>query len=199
MDSTGEAAVLRGNNNVHHAESKSRYLMNAGGGGLLPIAVLIDELKHEDVAVRMNSVQKIDVIADKLGHERTRNEFVPFLSAFLEEEDEEVLVILANKLPLLIPMIGGVENADSILGLLRRLSVFDENAVYEASIASILKIAEQCPDSLMEKNMYNLVLEKLVESGLLNARRAACALIPHVYAKLKPEIQKQLISYAFLF
>lgn len=43
------------------------------------VATLIDELKHEDVALRLNSIKKLDVIANALGVERTRTELVPFL------------------------------------------------------------------------------------------------------------------------
>ena len=47
---------------------------------LYPIAILIDELKHEDVQCRLNSMRKIDSIALALGPERTRSELLPFIS-----------------------------------------------------------------------------------------------------------------------
>jgi serine/threonine-protein phosphatase 2A regulatory subunit A len=47
---------------------------------LYPIAILIDELKHEDVQCRLNSMRKIDTIAQALGPERTRSELLPFIS-----------------------------------------------------------------------------------------------------------------------
>jgi hypothetical protein len=43
------------------------------------VATLIDELKHEDVTFRLNSIKKLDIIANALGIERTRNELIPFL------------------------------------------------------------------------------------------------------------------------
>jgi serine/threonine-protein phosphatase 2A regulatory subunit A len=47
------------------------------------VAALIDELKHEDVTFRLNSIKKLDIIANALGIERTRNELVPFLQGKL--------------------------------------------------------------------------------------------------------------------
>jgi len=47
---------------------------------LYPIAILIDELKHEDVQCRLNSMRKLPAIARALGPERTRNELLPFIS-----------------------------------------------------------------------------------------------------------------------
>lgn len=43
------------------------------------VATLIDELKHEDVTFRLNSIKKLAIIANALGVERTRNELIPFL------------------------------------------------------------------------------------------------------------------------
>jgi hypothetical protein len=49
---------------------------NAGDDSLYPIAVLIDELRNEDVQLRLNSIKKLSTIALALGVERTRS--VPF-------------------------------------------------------------------------------------------------------------------------
>jgi serine/threonine-protein phosphatase 2A regulatory subunit A len=46
---------------------------------LYPIAVLMDELKHEEVANRLRAIRRLDTIALALGPERTRDELVPFL------------------------------------------------------------------------------------------------------------------------
>jgi serine/threonine-protein phosphatase 2A regulatory subunit A len=46
---------------------------------LYPIAVLIDELKHEDVVLRLNAIKRLSTIALALGAERTRGELIPFL------------------------------------------------------------------------------------------------------------------------
>ena len=44
----------------------------AGDDSLYPIAVLIDELRNEDVQLRLNSIKKLSTIALALGVERTR-------------------------------------------------------------------------------------------------------------------------------
>jgi hypothetical protein len=45
---------------------------NTGDDSLYPIAVLIDELRNEDVQLRLNSIKKLSTIALALGVERTR-------------------------------------------------------------------------------------------------------------------------------
>jgi serine/threonine-protein phosphatase 2A regulatory subunit A len=46
---------------------------------LYPVAVLIDELKHDDVTLRLNAVRRLGTIALALGPDRTRDELIPFL------------------------------------------------------------------------------------------------------------------------
>lgn len=64
---------------------------------LYPIAVLIDELRNEDVQLRLNSIKKLSTIALALGVERTRSELIPFLTEAIYDEDE-VLLALAEQL-----------------------------------------------------------------------------------------------------
>lgn len=46
---------------------------------LQPVQILVDELKNEDVQVRLTSVRNLSVIAKSLGPERTRDELIPYL------------------------------------------------------------------------------------------------------------------------
>ena len=46
---------------------------------LYPIAVLIDELKHEDVSIRLAAIRRLSTIALALGPDRARDELIPFL------------------------------------------------------------------------------------------------------------------------
>ena len=55
-------------------------MANAEEDSLYPIAVLIDELRNEDVQLRLNSIKKLSTIALALGVERTRTELIPFLT-----------------------------------------------------------------------------------------------------------------------
>jgi serine/threonine-protein phosphatase 2A regulatory subunit A len=50
-----------------------------GEEALYPIAVLIDELKHDEVAYRLNAIRRLSTIALALGADRAREELIPFL------------------------------------------------------------------------------------------------------------------------
>lgn len=70
--------------------------MDAQNDELYPIAVLIDELKHDDVILRLNAIHRLNTIALALGAERTRDELIPFLDGKLVPARPRVCV-LANK------------------------------------------------------------------------------------------------------
>ena len=54
----------------------------------LPVCLRRDELKNEDVALRLNSVRRLSTIALALGEERTRKELIPYLTDANDDEDE---------------------------------------------------------------------------------------------------------------
>lgn len=72
---------------------------------VVPVALLIDELRSNDMATRLHAFNNLTTIADALGPERTRDELLPYLGDFIDDDD--VLFILADELAKLISYIGG--------------------------------------------------------------------------------------------
>ena len=68
-----------------------------GDDNLYPIAMLIDELKNEDIYLRLNSIRKLGIIAQALGETRTCRELIPFLKDSTDDNDE-VLLALGDEL-----------------------------------------------------------------------------------------------------
>ena len=92
------------------------------------MAILIDELKHEDIALRLNSMEKLLTIAKALGPERTRGELIPFLTESIDDEDE-VLLVLATQLGDLVECSGGGMHAFHLLLPLESLATVEESTV----------------------------------------------------------------------
>ena len=61
------------------------------------ISILIEELKHEEVQVRLNAMRRIKDIAQALGPQRTRDDLLPYLKSCTDDEDE-VLYVMAEQL-----------------------------------------------------------------------------------------------------
>jgi serine/threonine-protein phosphatase 2A regulatory subunit A len=107
---------------------------------IAPIAILMDELRSEDVQLRLNAIHSIPTIALALGPDRAREELVPFLQDSVDDEDE-VLLALAEELGRNFEeYIGGKEYAQVILGPLENLSAVEETLVREKVGALYLSI-----------------------------------------------------------
>jgi serine/threonine-protein phosphatase 2A regulatory subunit A len=96
---------------------------------IAPIAILMDELRSEDVQLRLNAIHSIPTIALALGPSRSRDELVPFLQDSVDDEDE-VLLALAEELGKSFEeYLGGKEYAHLLLGPLEHLSGLEETLV----------------------------------------------------------------------
>lgn len=109
---------------------------------LYPIAVLIDELKNDDIQLRLNSIRRLSTIARALGEDRTRLELIPFLSEN-NDDDDEVLLAMAEELGVFIPYVGGVEHAHVLLTPLETLCTVEETCVRDKAVESLCKIGSQ--------------------------------------------------------
>ena len=54
-------------------------IADAADASLQPVQILIDELKSEDVQVRLTAIRGLTTIASALGPKRTREQLLPFL------------------------------------------------------------------------------------------------------------------------
>ena len=113
---------------------------------LYPIAVLIDELKNDDIQLRLNSIRRLSSIAKALGEERTRKELIPFLSEN-NDDDDEVLLAMAQELGVFVPYVGGVDHATVLLPPLEALCILEETCIRDKAIESLCKIASQMKES----------------------------------------------------
>ncbi|RZC32621.1 protein phosphatase 2, regulatory subunit A, alpha isoform, partial [Asbolus verrucosus] len=168
---------------------------SAGDDSLYPIAVLIDELKNEDVQVqsphlshssekgdiitpllqlRLNSIKKLSTIALALGVERTRSELIPFLTETIYDEDE-VLLALAEQLGNFITLVGGPEYAYCLLPPLESLATVEETVVRDKAVESLRAVAQQHSPADLENHFVPLV-QRLSAGDWFTSRTSACGL-----------------------
>ncbi len=95
----------------------------------ITLSILIDELKSEDVSLRLNAIRRLSTIALALGPQRTRDDLIPFLQDSLDDEDE-VLLALADELGRgFDEFLGGPQYAHLLLGPLENLAAVEETLV----------------------------------------------------------------------
>lgn len=150
-----------------------------------PIALLIDELRNEDISLRIHSVEQLPTIARAIGEERTRTELLPFVIETIDDEDE-VLLALASQLDArFIPYIGGKEHLPALLEPLEQLAQVEETVVRERAVESILSLARSCSpgEGWFASTFYPLV-KRLSEGDWFTSRISATALFAVTYAGL---------------
>lgn len=158
---------------------------------IAPIAVLMDELRSEDVQLRLNAIHSIPTIALALGPDRARDELVPFLQDSVDDEDE-VLLALAKELGRNFEeYIGGKQFAHVLLGPLENLSAVEETLVRDKAAESIAKIAGVLSTPQIEE-FYIPLLKRLSQGEWFTSRTSSAALYPPVYAKVSWSIQEDL-------
>lgn len=146
---------------------------------LYPIAVLIDELKNEDVQIRLNSIQRLSTIALALGEARTRTELIPFLSEALDDEDE-VLLAISKELSGFISLVGGAEHAYTLLPPLEQLSMVEESVVHDKAVEALCAIGNAMPAAHLEEHMMPMIQRLAADVGWAS-RVSACGLFTTVY------------------
>jgi len=158
---------------------------------IAPIAILMDELRSEDVQLRLNAIHSIPTIALALGPDRARVELIPFLQESVDDEDE-VLLALAEELGRNFEeYIGGGEHAHILLGPLENLSAVEETLVRDKAAESITKVAAVLSQSQMEEYYIPLV-KRLSQGEWFTSRTSSAALYAAVYPKVSTAIQDDL-------
>ncbi|KAI6205334.1 Serine/threonine-protein phosphatase 2A 65 kDa regulatory subunit A alpha isoform [Aphelenchoides besseyi] len=161
-----------------------------GEDSLYPIAVLIDELRNEDVQLRLNSIRKLSTIALALGVERTRKELIQFLTDTIYDEDE-VLLALAEQLGNFVPLVGGPEYVHCLLSPLENLANIEETVVRDKAVESLRKIADKHSQAALEEHFIPMIL-RLATGDWFTSRTSACGLFSVAYPRASPALKTEL-------
>lgn len=142
---------------------------------IFSVAVLIDNLKHDDASERQKSVQQLERIARAIGPRRAKDELVPFLCECCDDDDE-VLLSLVRGLRALVPLLGD-GGAVAVFEPLRLLAQSDSKVVRDAAVAQMTALAgagEQV------RALYCQVCEQLLDAEYYNLRQSGVQMAPTV-------------------
>ena len=143
---------------------------------LHPIEVLIEELKCEDLSRRVLSVKTLNTVAIALGPKQTREELLPYLLELLDD-DNEVLIALAEALRYIIQSIGGQKYTFVLFDLIEHLLQIDEVSVRKTTLESFESILSANKSTHLMKAVLDLN-KRMVASNKVPAKIAAAYLIP---------------------
>eukprot|EP00536_Pseudo-nitzschia_multiseries_P001801 jgi/Psemu1/235063/estExt_Genewise1.C_230120 len=152
----------------------------------------IDMFRGDDMSARVAAANRLEAVASLLGEQRTREELLPFLTDGTDDEDE-VLLALANSLGKLIPLVGGGNHAQSILPPLELLLTVEENTVRDAATASTVLVADALPDETFREK-YSSMLIRLARKEWFTARISSAGLIAKAYPRLTSSQQEEFVT-----
>lgn len=127
-------------------------------------------------------MRNLTKFAEALGPRRTREELVPFLSEQIEDDDE-VLLIMAEQLRDFAPLVGGFEKAVCLMDLLESLAEVEETVVRDQAVESINTTVKGLTSGQVEEFVIP-VIEHLSQGDWFTSRVSACGLFSTAYSRL---------------
>ncbi|GMF65037.1 unnamed protein product [Phytophthora lilii] len=107
------------------------------------------------------------------------------------DDEDEVLLVMAEELGDFVDVVGGPAHAYLLLKPLESLATVDEASVRDMAVRSICKVVEAMePDHVAEH--FVPVLRRLVTRDWFTSRIASCSLFQVGYARLSAEIQAEM-------
>ncbi|NXM97345.1 2AAA phosphatase, partial [Sylvia borin] len=147
--------------------------MAAAGGddSLYPIAVLIDELRNEDVQVsdRRVTCAVPDTIYD----------------------EDEVLLALAEQLGTFTALVGGPEFVHCLLPPLESLATVEETVVRDKAVESLRAVSHEHSPPDLEGHFVPLV-KRLAGGDWFTSRTSACGLFSVCYPRVSSPVKAEL-------
>ncbi|VDK38133.1 unnamed protein product [Taenia asiatica] len=200
--SASPATGAPGNGSETQLQSQQQPTTTSGRSGVggqeedefYPLAVLIEELRNEDVRFRLNSIQRLSTIALALGPEKTRVELIPFLIDSIYDV-EDVMVAIAEELGRFVPYVGGVAYAPCLINPLESLALVEDANVREKAVQSLRLLAREHTDKDLQEQVFPL-LRRLAAGDWFSSRASACGLFAVVYGRLDASSRQEVLSLA---
>uniref|UniRef100_A0A7S2JBX3 Phosphatase 2A Regulatory Subunit A helical domain-containing protein n=1 Tax=Zooxanthella nutricula TaxID=1333877 RepID=A0A7S2JBX3_9DINO len=169
----------------------------AGIGEFDVLAFFKDEIKSDSAAIKINAVNRIELVASALGPAKTVSDLIPYLSQVMQEEpwcsDEEFLFTLAKQYSTLVLHCNG--NESILIPPLEYLAAQEETVIRDQAIQSLCFIVER-KSSLAPEHLVPTLHRLATKSDFFTARVSACALLPTAY-RFANEDQKANLRKAY--
>lgn len=156
------------------------------------LEALFEDLKSDDLDKKANAMRNISIIGSALGPERSRAELIPYLGEFMDDE-EEVLIAMAEVVPTLFDLVGGKNFAYLLLEVLEKLSGIEDNSVCNAAVKGFLLVVSKLDCSKIEIMLLEQI-NRMNSSEWLNSRLALCSILPNICADMSSEGQSLVLD-----
>lgn len=148
----------------------------------VPVNLLIDELKSDDIRKRINSVKNLNLIASTIGPERARNELVPFLQELLDDEDEVLAELVDSLANSFTEYLGGAQHGVQLVPLLESLCKVEDPVVREKAALQLRKVFSG--DLKKQEEQVMGLMRRLQDNDYYMSKSSLAMLLPAVIPQL---------------
>lgn len=109
-----------------------------------PLELFQSQMEHGSTEAKVDAMKRLAVVAFALGPEASQSSLVPYLTSVAMKQpphDDEILLIFASQLQLLVPNILNKSAILPLLPILERLATMEETVVREEAVKTVNHIA----------------------------------------------------------
>jgi len=142
------------------------------------------EVQNENTSIKLEAVNRVNLIASALGPQKTVSELIPFVVQVIQDEnmngDEQFLFNMAKQYAVLCDgdYINGRD--ELLIAPLEFLAAQEETVIRDQAVISLCSIIEKRP-SLAPEYLVPMVERLVTKTDFFTARVSACALLPTCY------------------
>jgi serine/threonine-protein phosphatase 2A regulatory subunit A len=158
-----------------------------------PLEFFKEEIKSDDAQIKIQAVQRLDLIAYAMGNAKVVQELLPFASSVITQEpwcnDEEFLFEMAKKFAMLAEYCKGKE--ELLIPPLETLAAQEETVIRDKAVESMCEIVSKRPD-IVKEHLLPTLNRLATKTDFFTARVSACALFPTAYKFVGDDDKSQL-------
>jgi serine/threonine-protein phosphatase 2A regulatory subunit A len=158
-----------------------------------PLKLLQEDSKDDDYEQCIASIKRLTTIALALGPQRTRNELLPFLMEYSDQDNDEALAAIGAQLGDFVDLVGGEQHAVVLLPLLEKLAGEEESVVRDEAQQSLQRLVTKLPKSEVGAKFIPVV-RRLANGDWFTTRVSACGLFSCSYHLVSESLQDELRS-----
>ncbi|KAL7542254.1 hypothetical protein ACHAXR_011616 [Thalassiosira sp. AJA248-18] len=156
-----------------------------------PFDLFVAQISSDSTEARVDAMKKLAIVGEAMGTEGTLTKLIPYLTENIanndKDDDDEILLILAGQLALLVPGLVPGHAALPLLPILERLCSIEETVVRDKAVETMNKIVPLLlPGGNYEDGApFGLLLatsKRLAGADWFTAKVSAAGILPAVYA-----------------
>ena len=156
-----------------------------------PFDLFVAQLSSDSTEARVDAMKKLALVGDAMGTEETMDKLIPYLDenfvANETEDDDEILLLLAGQLGVMVPGLIPGHRAMPLLPILERLCSIEETVVRDKAVETTSAIVPLLmPGGEYEAGMpFGMLLgmaKRLAGADWFTAKVSAAGILPATYA-----------------